>query len=209
VLFAGAGVLSYAAYGSEVKTVVISNLPQDRKFVQVVQVRSSSCLLRTGVRFFFVDLSLRVGFLSSSTPSPSFFRLLCNSSLPSGSWRTDCCPRAGRRTTRRVASLLSFPSFFVPPPPPCLSPFVDHTRSQSLISLLAMVSDSPSLSPLAGQMAEEPLPSLHRHGLHDPRLAGIQRPRQVRQFRRIFLLHSSVLRVRSLPLSSLSLREES
>jgi hypothetical protein len=38
VLFAGAGVLSYAAYGSKIQTVVISNLPQDRKFVQVVQV---------------------------------------------------------------------------------------------------------------------------------------------------------------------------
>lgn len=44
VLFAGAGVLSYAAYGSNIQTVVISNLPQDRKFVQVVQVRSSLCL---------------------------------------------------------------------------------------------------------------------------------------------------------------------
>lgn len=37
-LFAGAGVLSYAAYGSKIQTVVIANLPQ-RPFVQVVQVR--------------------------------------------------------------------------------------------------------------------------------------------------------------------------
>lgn len=36
VLFAGAGVLSYLAYGSKVQTVIILNLPQDQKFVQVV-----------------------------------------------------------------------------------------------------------------------------------------------------------------------------
>lgn len=37
VLFAGAGVMSYAAYGSDIQTVVIVNLPQDDKFVQAVQ----------------------------------------------------------------------------------------------------------------------------------------------------------------------------
>jgi proton-coupled amino acid transporter len=37
VLFSGAGALSYAIYGFEIKTVVITNLPQDKKFVQVVQ----------------------------------------------------------------------------------------------------------------------------------------------------------------------------
>lgn len=37
VLFAGAGSLSYATYGPEIKTVVITNLPQDKKFVQAVQ----------------------------------------------------------------------------------------------------------------------------------------------------------------------------
>jgi solute carrier family 36 (proton-coupled amino acid transporter) len=41
VLFACAGVLSYAAYGSHIQTVVISNLPQEHKFVQVVQVSLS------------------------------------------------------------------------------------------------------------------------------------------------------------------------
>lgn len=37
VLFAVAGMLGYAAYGSKIQTVVIVNLPQDDKFVQAVQ----------------------------------------------------------------------------------------------------------------------------------------------------------------------------
>lgn len=37
ILFAGSGVMSYAAYGSDIQTVVIVNLPQDDKFVQAVQ----------------------------------------------------------------------------------------------------------------------------------------------------------------------------
>ncbi|KAF8525908.1 transmembrane amino acid transporter protein-domain-containing protein [Hysterangium stoloniferum] len=45
VLFAGAGVLAYAAYGSKVETVVILNLPQDQKFVQVVQFLYSVAIL--------------------------------------------------------------------------------------------------------------------------------------------------------------------
>jgi proton-coupled amino acid transporter len=37
ILFAGAGVLGYAAYGKDIQTVVIVNLPQEDKFVQAVQ----------------------------------------------------------------------------------------------------------------------------------------------------------------------------
>lgn len=37
VLFAGFGVLGYAAYGSDVQTVVLVNLPQEQKFVQASQ----------------------------------------------------------------------------------------------------------------------------------------------------------------------------
>ena len=37
VLFASFGVLGYAAFGSDIQTVVITNLPQDDKFVQAVQ----------------------------------------------------------------------------------------------------------------------------------------------------------------------------
>ncbi|KAG8998442.1 neutral amino acid transporter [Tulasnella sp. 427] len=44
-LFGGAGVLSYAAYGKEVQTVVLVNLPQDKKFVQVVQFLYSMAIL--------------------------------------------------------------------------------------------------------------------------------------------------------------------
>ncbi|KAF8340300.1 transmembrane amino acid transporter protein-domain-containing protein [Cantharellus anzutake] len=44
-LFGGAGVLSYAAYGSSVQTVILVNLPQDQKFVQVVQFLYASAIL--------------------------------------------------------------------------------------------------------------------------------------------------------------------
>lgn len=37
LLFAGFGVLGYAAFGSNIQTVVIVNLPQDDTFVQAVQ----------------------------------------------------------------------------------------------------------------------------------------------------------------------------
>ncbi|KAF8519583.1 transmembrane amino acid transporter protein-domain-containing protein [Gautieria morchelliformis] len=45
VLFAGAGVLAYTAYGSNVQTVILLNLPQDQKFVQVVQFLYSMAIL--------------------------------------------------------------------------------------------------------------------------------------------------------------------
>ncbi|KDQ14901.1 hypothetical protein BOTBODRAFT_55095 [Botryobasidium botryosum FD-172 SS1] len=45
VLFGGAGVLSYAAYGSDIQTVVIINLPSDKKFVQVVQFLYSVAIM--------------------------------------------------------------------------------------------------------------------------------------------------------------------
>lgn len=37
ILFASFGVMGYAAYGSNIQTVVILNLPQNDKFVQAVQ----------------------------------------------------------------------------------------------------------------------------------------------------------------------------
>lgn len=39
VLFAGAGALAYAAFGSEIQTVVIVNLDAESKFVQAVSIR--------------------------------------------------------------------------------------------------------------------------------------------------------------------------
>lgn len=53
VLFGGAGILSYLAYGSEVQTVILVNLPSDQKFVQVVQVLyASAILLSTPLQLF-------------------------------------------------------------------------------------------------------------------------------------------------------------
>ena len=45
VLFTGGGALSYLTYGSDVKTVVITNLPQDNKFVQAVQFLYATAIL--------------------------------------------------------------------------------------------------------------------------------------------------------------------
>ncbi|EOR04615.1 hypothetical protein E3P89_03602 [Wallemia ichthyophaga] len=44
-LFASSGFLSYAAFGSKIQTVVISNLPQDNRFVQSVQFLYSLAIL--------------------------------------------------------------------------------------------------------------------------------------------------------------------
>jgi proton-coupled amino acid transporter len=53
IIFTSMGALSYAAYGSKTKTVVILNMPQDSKFVQGVQfIYSLAILLSTPLQFF-------------------------------------------------------------------------------------------------------------------------------------------------------------
>ena len=53
IIFVSAGALSYAAYGSATKTVVILNMPQDDKFVNVVQfLYSLAILLSTPLQLF-------------------------------------------------------------------------------------------------------------------------------------------------------------
>ena len=53
IVFLSAGALSYAAYGSATKTVVILNLPQDDKFVNAVQfLYSLAILLSTPLQLF-------------------------------------------------------------------------------------------------------------------------------------------------------------
>ena len=53
LVFLGAGALSYAAYGSATKTVVILNMPQDDKFVNAVQfLYSLAILLSTPLQLF-------------------------------------------------------------------------------------------------------------------------------------------------------------
>ncbi|KDN42603.1 hypothetical protein K437DRAFT_257786 [Tilletiaria anomala UBC 951] len=52
-LFGAAGALGYAAFGSKVQTVVITNLPQERKFVQAMQfLYSLAILLSTPLQLF-------------------------------------------------------------------------------------------------------------------------------------------------------------
>ncbi|KAH7106249.1 transmembrane amino acid transporter protein-domain-containing protein [Auriculariales sp. MPI-PUGE-AT-0066] len=52
-LFGGAGVLSYAAFGSDVQTVILVNLPSEDKFVQVVQfIYAIAILLSIPLQFF-------------------------------------------------------------------------------------------------------------------------------------------------------------
>lgn len=53
IVFTSMGALSYAAYGSKTKTVVILNMPQDSKFVNGVQfIYSLAILLSTPLQFF-------------------------------------------------------------------------------------------------------------------------------------------------------------
>lgn len=53
VVFLSAGALSYAAYGSSTKTVILLNLPQDDKFVNAVQfLYSLAILLSTPLQLF-------------------------------------------------------------------------------------------------------------------------------------------------------------
>lgn len=52
VIFTTSGVLSYAAYGSKTKTVILLNMPQDNKFVNAVQfIYSMAILLSTPLQF--------------------------------------------------------------------------------------------------------------------------------------------------------------
>ncbi|KZP00585.1 hypothetical protein CALVIDRAFT_476008 [Calocera viscosa TUFC12733] len=52
-LFGGGGALAYAAYGKDIQTVVIINLPQDQKFVQVVQfIYALAILLSAPLQLF-------------------------------------------------------------------------------------------------------------------------------------------------------------
>ena len=53
IVFVGIGALSYAAFGSSTKTVVLLNLPQDDKFVNAVQLLYSlAILLSTPLQLF-------------------------------------------------------------------------------------------------------------------------------------------------------------
>ncbi|KAI9841196.1 MAG: neutral amino acid transporter [Sclerophora amabilis] len=67
ILFISAGALSYAAYGSNTKTVVILNLPQDDKFVNGVQfIYSLAILLSTPLQLFPAIRILETEFFTRS-----------------------------------------------------------------------------------------------------------------------------------------------
>jgi amino acid permease len=65
VLFATAGIMGYAAYGSKIQTVVIVNLPQEDKFVQAVQFLCEFCPCST----FHIHSALLSAYWSLSTLS--------------------------------------------------------------------------------------------------------------------------------------------
>jgi len=66
-IFVGMGALSYAAYGSKTKTVVILNMPQDSKLVNGVQfIYSLAILLSTPLQFFpAIEITSKVLFKST------------------------------------------------------------------------------------------------------------------------------------------------
>nr|CDI53787.1 related to AVT3-Vacuolar transporter, involved in amino acid efflux from the vacuole [Melanopsichium pennsylvanicum 4] len=67
VLFASAGALSYMAFGSEIQTVVITNLPQNSRFVQAMQfLYSIAILLSTPLQLFPALAVLEKGIFTKS-----------------------------------------------------------------------------------------------------------------------------------------------
>jgi proton-coupled amino acid transporter len=67
ILFSAFGVLGYAAYGSEVQTVVLVNLPQDEKFVQGSQfLYSIAILLSIPLQLFPAVRIMETGLFSRS-----------------------------------------------------------------------------------------------------------------------------------------------
>lgn len=67
VLFASAGGLSYAAFGSKIQTVVITNLPQNSRFVQAMQfLYSIAILLSTPLQLFPALAVLEKGIFTKS-----------------------------------------------------------------------------------------------------------------------------------------------
>ena len=72
IVFTGLGALSYAAFGSKTKTVVILNMPQDNKFVNSVQfIYSLAILLSTPLQFFpAIEITSKVLFKKTGRGNP-------------------------------------------------------------------------------------------------------------------------------------------
>jgi solute carrier family 36 (proton-coupled amino acid transporter) len=72
IVFTSMGALSYAAYGSKTKTVVILNMPQDSKFVNAVQfIYSMAILLSTPLQFFpAIEITSKAIFKKSGRNHP-------------------------------------------------------------------------------------------------------------------------------------------
>ena len=67
LLFASAGALSYATFGSDIQTVVLVNLPQDDRFVNVVQfLYSVAIMLSTPLQLFPAVRIMEQGIFSTS-----------------------------------------------------------------------------------------------------------------------------------------------
>jgi proton-coupled amino acid transporter len=72
IVFTSMGALSYAAYGSKTKTVVILNMPQDSKFVNGVQfIYSLAILLSTPLQFFpAIEITSKAIFTKTGKDNP-------------------------------------------------------------------------------------------------------------------------------------------
>ena len=72
VVFTSMGALSYAAFGSKTKTVVLLNMPQDNKFVNAVQfIYSLAILLSTPLQFFpAIEITSQAVFTKTGKNNP-------------------------------------------------------------------------------------------------------------------------------------------
>ncbi|KAF2098942.1 transmembrane amino acid transporter [Rhizodiscina lignyota] len=73
VIFSTSGILSYAAYGSKTKTVVLLNMPQDNKFVNAVQfIYSLAIMLSTPLQFHpAIDITSKQLFRKTGKNNPT------------------------------------------------------------------------------------------------------------------------------------------
>ncbi|WVR06160.1 hypothetical protein IAU60_003190 [Kwoniella sp. DSM 27419] len=176
ILFAGAGVMSYATYGSDIQTVVIVNLPQEDKFVQAVQFLSVPRGANHGER---PVLSIRqaqpVGQVAEE-PVQGLHRHLCSLLSWAGSKELDkfvsLIGSFAWWVTGTVASLTgSIPLCFIYPPmlhlKACARTRTERTLDILLIIFGVLVGVYTTVQTIRSLAQPSPEPPTGRCGKHD------------------------------------------
>ncbi len=144
ILFAMSGALSYGAFGSKTQTVVITNLPQDSKFVQAMQfLYSIAILLSTPLQLFPALSILERGIFTTKSgkydwrvkAQKNLFRCLVVVACAMAAW-------AGASDLDKFVSLIGsiacVPLCFIYPPLLHLKACATKTRTKVLDYLLLL-----------------------------------------------------------------------